>query len=238
LVDDPERGVVVLFGGRTRGTVFDETWEWDGERWTEFEVSGPPARSHGVAAFDRSSNQVIVYGGVGTDDAELRDTWGWDGRAWTRLDEVGIPDRAPNGMAWDGASDRLLVLAVDLRNGTADGAYPSDLWAWAASGWQAIEGAGPAFSPLQSFVEGRSHPFLLDGGAINDRVTLWRWTGSDWLTLTTGGPAPRNGQAAAFDLDRERLVVFGGSNGTREFGDTWEFDGSAWRLAAPPRVAP
>jgi hypothetical protein len=35
----------------------------------------------------------------------------------------------------------------------------------------------------------------------------------------------------AYDPARARTVLFGGYDGQRNFNDTWEFDGSAWRLA-------
>jgi hypothetical protein len=31
-----------------------------------------------------------------------------------------------------------------------------------------------------------------------------------------------------YDLARNRIVLFGGRQGTIMFGDTWEFDGSNW----------
>jgi hypothetical protein len=44
-------------------------------------------------------------------------------------------------------------------------------------------------------------------------------------------PPARYSAGAAFDSDRGVLVMFGGWNGS-PLGDTWEWNGSAWRLAA------
>jgi len=38
--------------------------------------------------------------------------------------------------------------------------------------------------------------------------------------------------ALAYDSRRERVVLYGGSNGTQTFGDTWEWDGANWRQVA------
>ena len=233
LVADPDRGVVVLFGGRSDGTVHDDTWEWDGTAWTELDVAGPPARVHAAAAYDQASKRVLLYGGIGTDDVELHDTWAFDGSSWTKLDDVGIPDRAPNGMAFDAAVGLPVVLAVDLATPDANDAYPSSVWGWDGSAWNVLGETGPSFSPLQSFVETTGHPDLLDGGVVSDTVTLYQWSGEDWTTLATGGPPVRNGQAAAFDRERGRLVMFGGFADRRDFGDTWEFDGTAWTQVDP-----
>lgn len=42
-------------------------------------------------------------------------------------------------------------------------------------------------------------------------------------------PAPRTDADMAFDAARGRLVMFGGVNGATYRGDTWEYDGAAWR---------
>jgi len=233
LVADPERDVVVLFGGRSGTTVHDETWIWDGRAWTQADVPGPPARTHGVAALDQASKRVLVYGGVGTDDQELHDMWAWDGSSWTQLDDVGIAGQAPNGMAFDPASGLPVVLAVDLARPDEHSAYPSSVWGWDGSSWNVIGDSGPSFSPLQSFVESDGHPFLLDGGVVTDQVVLYQWTGDAWTTLATDGPPVRNGQAAAWDPIRDRLVMFGGFAGDTDFGDTWAWDGTTWTQVDP-----
>jgi hypothetical protein len=38
--------------------------------------------------------------------------------------------------------------------------------------------------------------------------------------------------ALAYDSRRERVILFGGSDGTQTFGDTWEWDGTTWRKVA------
>jgi hypothetical protein len=228
LVADPAREEVVLFGGRSGGTVHDDTWIWDGSTWTEADGPGPAARSHAVAAYDQASDRVLLYGGVGTDDVELRDTWAWDGSAWTLLDGIGIPDRAPNGMAFDPAAGLPVILAVDLARPDANDAFPSSVWGWDGSAWNVLDDDGPAFSPVQSFVETTGHPQLLDGGVVTDTLSLYQWTGDDWTILGPGGPPVRNGQAAAFDQVHDQLVMTGGFVGDKMFGDTWTWDGAAW----------
>ena len=228
LVADPERRVVVLAGGRNGQSILDDTWEWDGTNWTELDVVAPPPRAHASAAYDPASKRVIVYGGV-SETETMRDTWAWDGTAWTRLDDAGIPGLIPTGMAWDPILARLLVLAVDLEAESADQTYPSELWGWTGDGWERVATDGPSFSPLQEFVEGPRHPWLVDGGVAQGRFSTLEWSGTAWEPL--GGPAPplRNGQAVAFDHARHQLVLFGGFANDVVFGDTWLLDGGAWR---------
>jgi len=67
------------------------------------------------------------------------------------------------------------------------------------------------------------------GNAGRD-TALWAWNGSTWRRLP-GNPPTRVNEAVAFDPDRGRLVVHGGSSiepGGGELDDTWEFDGEVW----------
>ena len=51
-----------------------------------------------------------------------------------------------------------------------------------------------------------------------------------WTQRSNFGPSPRAFQGTAYDSNRRRVVLFGGSRnqpGTF-FGDTWEWDGSYW----------
>jgi len=59
-----------------------------------------------------------------------------------------------------------------------------------------------------------------------DRVRLgdtWEWDGSRWEEKASArGPEPRNHASMAYDESRGVMVLFGGHDGDRVFGDTWE----------------
>lgn len=233
LVADPGRGVVVLSGGRDGQRILNDTWEWDGTAWTEKTLEGPTPRAHAASAYDPVSKRVLVYGGVNETDT-LRDTWAWDGASWTQLEKVGIPGRIPNGMAWDPTRKQLLILAVNLDHPNADKTYPTELWGWTGSAWELVAGDGPAFSPLQQFVEGPRHPFIIDGGVVQNQFAAHEWSGTAWTTIPGATPPIRNGQAAAWDPVCEELVMFGGFVGNTVFGDTWTAPPTGpWRLVGP-----
>jgi hypothetical protein len=62
-----------------------------------------------------------------------------------------------------------------------------------------------------------------------------------WTQRTNFGPGPRNASSMAFDSNRNRVVLFGGSNTNGSLGDTWEWDGSFWTqmedIGPAPRFA-
>jgi len=63
MVFDAARGRVVLFGGAgSAATLFNDTWEWDGENWTQYEDIGPTPRSHHAMAYDSKRGRTVLFG--------------------------------------------------------------------------------------------------------------------------------------------------------------------------------
>lgn len=61
---------------------------------------------------------------------------------------------------------------------------------------------------------------------------LWAWDGREWKRVpgSGSGPSKRIVGAAAYDVRRDRIVSFGGSRtSSGTLGDTWEWNGAAWR---------
>jgi hypothetical protein len=77
---DAERGVVVMAGGSadiagsSAGTVFDDTWAYDGTMWTKLTIDGPPARVGSSMAYHAATKTSVLFGGQ-TSKASLSDTW-------------------------------------------------------------------------------------------------------------------------------------------------------------------
>ena len=57
--------------------------------------------------------------------------------------------------------------------------------------------------------------------------------GASWSLLAGAGPTRRNGHALTCDLDRGRVVLFGGFRDARDLDDTWEWDGTRWERVGP-----
>ena len=72
---DSARGVAVLFGGWDHLNRND-TWEWDGEGWSEISpVASPSARLRHAMAYDSARDRVVLFGGDDEKPGLLRDTW-------------------------------------------------------------------------------------------------------------------------------------------------------------------
>ena len=62
---DPERGTVVLFGGEASGVGYlSDTWEWNGEAWTQKEAQPPTACDHMKMVYDASTEATFLFSGL------------------------------------------------------------------------------------------------------------------------------------------------------------------------------
>jgi hypothetical protein len=226
----------VLFGGNrvlfgpegARDTLLDDTWEWDGAVWRRLPVSGPPARSESSACFDDRRGRVVLFGGWHwTEERRQRlgDTWEFDGVRWEQVSASGPDARSAMALAFDSARGSSVLVG-----GSAGRGPFADTWEWRGSGWEGpFPGPGARFNPA------------LAADARGELVCFGGWDGSRRLGDTQvrrsgrwqpaggeGGPSPRNHTAMAFDATRRRVLLFGGHDGERVFGDLWSWDGEAW----------
>src|SRR5262249_22445088 len=69
MVYDSARGRRVMFGGYTPaggsfGTLFGDTWEWDGNTWTQrTNVGSPGVRTNHPMAYDSVTGKTVLFGG-------------------------------------------------------------------------------------------------------------------------------------------------------------------------------
>jgi hypothetical protein len=77
---------------------------------------------------------------------------------------------------------------------------------------------------------------VLFGGGGEDFEMLgdtWTWDGSTWTQASTTGPSPRFPSAIAYDVAREKVLLFSGhfvsGNEYVDYDDFWEWDGTSWK---------
>jgi hypothetical protein len=79
------------------------------------------------------------------------------------------------------------------------------------------------------------------GKSQNDPLEIWSWDGSQWSLVSAdpNGPTWRNFAGAAYDKQRNVLIIHGGGQGrVRRFHETWEWDGQARALRAGGDATP
>src|SRR5690606_17685211 len=93
LVWDADRRRAVLFGGRGNGifAALDDTWVFDGERWTRIAHDvHPVARTGHAMVWDAERGVVVLFGGMSGGDA-LDDTWELHGDTWIEVPTATTP---------------------------------------------------------------------------------------------------------------------------------------------------
>jgi hypothetical protein len=203
---DSGRERTVLFGGSDTAS-FDDTWEFDGERWkkacgTGTTCTGPTARRMHAMAYDAVTKTVVMFGGF--DDAGLSDQlWEWNGTSWKQA--CGVPTscsgpvaRYGHSMMWDGNQQRIVVFGGCVAgNGSTCTTDSDEVWEWSGSNrrWTRVCGSGTGCS----------------------------------------GPSARNAHKMVYDDSRNVGVMFGGCTSwgvgycNTPSDEVWEWNGSQWR---------
>jgi len=234
---DSRRNVVVVFGRLPVGGFpgGDTTWEFDGNAWTQRMVQAPPARYGHAMAYDSVRGVAVLWGGIAASGENLADLWEWDGTTWAQRESSGPPGSYYISMAFDEAR-REVVLPL------------ARTWTWDGVQWsQRTNGGGPSVRSYPGLTyDSRRRVVVLHGAGGGENET-WEWNGAAWTLMATAGPGGRSHSTMCYDASRGVCMLFGGTNGrtpagyNNTLGDTWEWDGRAWRQVAesgpPPRNA-
>jgi len=136
---DSARGRVVLFGGCDTATwdslpCRNDTWEWDGNTWTQRSpLTNPPAAFGYAMTFDSARQRIVLVGGYDASGTRAT-TWEWDGNDWTeRVSAISPPAREFQAMTYDGARARTVLFGgYDLLG------FRADTWEWDGNAWSAM----------------------------------------------------------------------------------------------------
>lgn len=173
-------------------------------------------------------------------------TFEWDGEAWNeRASGVGPSRRERFNMTFDEARG-VTVLFGGYEAGTEFG----DTWTWDGNVWTQVSNAGPSarYGHAMGYDKQRNVVVLFGGlgeQPVNDSYfynDTWEWNGTNWSPISATGPAPRRLSAMAYDETNQKMILFGGYQGTvpveTYHGDTWSWDGSNWTQLATSGPAP
>ena len=223
---------IVLFGGLD-GTfdLLGDTWTYDGTAWTERHPSTSPAPSNGATmAFDTAHGYVLLF--------DSGQTYTWSGTNYT-VRAAGPPSLALVGLA--SRSDGIVMYGGLFSNSNAT----SSTYLWNGMGWSQLSPTSlPPASYGDTLVSYLNNVVAYVPGVpptqSADVWTLTPGTGDGvWSSVAAREPADREQAAIAFDRERGRAVMFGGSvTGTNSLADTWEWDGNDWLPRALQGVPP
>lgn len=249
LAYDTERERMVLFGGRLNdaSTKFADTWEWNGQTWTEKSpaptLQRPAKRYFHSLAYAAARKRTVLFGGQAENGAALSDTWEWDGTAWVERTPASSPSgRYGYALAYDSARERVVLFGgCTSLNGDCSVNLLGDTWEWDGNNWEArsVATAPPARAYHAMAYDSTRHRVVLFSGYLGPGSLpsdTWEWDGTTWVQLTPSvSPTGRYSSAMAYDVQRKRVILFSGTRLMSPYTpqDTWEWDGVNWQQRAP-----
>ncbi len=208
--------------------------------WTDLAPAGelPNARSEHATAYDIANGVVVLFGGWNSANETFNDTWTFDATldSWTNAAPSGtLPStRAQHQMVYDYTNGKMIMFGGILKS---DGDQLNDTWAYdtAAATWTELNPTGAVPSTRSSFsmvYDDAEMKTILFGGwskatsaHLND---LWAYdyAANTWTAITSTGEAPpaRGGHSMAYDQALDKIVLFGGTDSSTYFNDTWILD--------------
>ena len=197
--------------------------------WTQRSPAvSPPSRNSAGMAYDQVRQRIVLFGG-GSFGSVLGDTWEWDGTNWLqRTPPVAPGPVASPSMAYDTARQRVVLFG----GVSAGGAGNSGTWEWDGATWllrASASNPSPRSGAPMVCDTARNRLVLYGGMSAATGYFLadtWEWDGTNWLARTPAQHAGfRFGHAMAYDIARQRTVLFGGAFAPNV---AWEWDGSNW----------
>jgi hypothetical protein len=175
--------------------------------------------------FDSARGVMVLFGGQASNLAIRGDTWEYNGIDWTQRATTGPPARWIQRMAYD--SDRGVT--VMFGGAASPNVILNDTWEWNGTTWTQIAVQGPParYGHAMAFDSDR-HVVVLFGGQTGGPFgqgvlgDTREYDGASWTQVPITGPSARTFVKMVYDPSRQRMVLFGGYNGTTTVNDTWE----------------
>lgn len=238
---DEARGKVVLFGGKTfDDSLQNDTWTWDGTRWTkETPAVSPPARYGAVMAYDPVLGKAILFGGLDNNLAAMNDTWAWDGSNWTPLNPTAAPPaRGIAMMAYDRVNHGVLLFGgIQYPNEVPT--LLGDTWIFQGGNWQQL-------SPVQApsargdtdlaYAPANAGLLLFGGASLEGQLNdTWLWNGQTWTQLSPANVPPARIPVLAYHRATSTAVLYLAndfSDPDYSHSETWTWNGTDWTKAS------
>jgi hypothetical protein len=173
---DIVRDRIVLFGGDAivppgpnPPTMYADTWEWNGEAWTQEEDQGPSARTGHSMIYDAERKQTILFGGTGSSQT-FGDTWAWDEQRWKLLVGFGPSARYWHAMAYDGHAKQTILFGGSYPGTSGPRPALGDTWGWNGKSWIQRQDIGPParFGASMAYDSDRDTTVLFGGRGAAD----------------------------------------------------------------------
>lgn len=227
------RGLVV-FAGQAGADFFNDLWLYDPSlaRWSELPSGGDrPVPRYGSCAVLGTDGRLWISHGFTEDGIRFADTRAYDFADGTWSDATPLTGDLPVARClhrcFEAADGRFVLFGGQTTGVPA----LNDLWALTlfteADRWSEVKGDLPAPRNLYAFATTGAAFVAFGGGSLERGYLADTWAFSLFdlggrELATTGGPPPARSAAALIeDAAGQRLLLFGGRDGSQAFADLW-----------------
>lgn len=232
---DQVRKQTIMLGVDTKGATLMYAYDPAGAKWNQLTPATLPACAvEGAMTWQSSNNTILYTGGVCAASAVTEDTYEWDGTTWNKIDLTTFAGRYfglaltfdpdhQNAVMFGGAPAAGVLLVGTFT-------YADKIWASAG------DLAYPVPRSLSVFAADPVRNVIYLFGGLNDSTVFydfWTYQNGQFRPQTASNqPTDCSSPIAAFDTDRQKLVML------CEASATWEFDGTTWTQYDSTKTAP
>lgn len=257
---DPITRMLIMFGGAPAtgsnlatghpATRLDDTWAWDGQKWTQLHPKAtPPALFGARMIVDPNTQRLLLVSGAGDvsgNALQQEGMWEWDGSTWSRVADNPVQVPFP-AAAFDPIRNQAVLSGFDPAYASGClGCVPPPQYDEGGdyeftkgdSGWNTASGdtpgwarAGTAYDPVSQRI------ITVDGSKQNGEQSTYAWDGKQWTQIiksnaTSVTPDPNQPLGpcdAATDQGAQKIVMVCAPGTGPTGGATWTFDGKSWQ---------
>ncbi len=211
-----------------------------------------------MSAWDNQKQSTILgYGNLSGDPLTSTDVWFFSGGSWSFLSSVQLAAPEPSERLfasvandpWDMSSfeqKKPVVGSVLQFGGATSIGMDNQTWLYEHQYWtELFPPVTPSARDSAALVNDTKDGYmLLFGGRSQSGAALgdtWKFSNGNWTNITSMAgtpPSPRFGAGIVYDWSLGSVVLFGGTDGSRVYGDTWTFAGGQWSNATASSSPP
>ena len=234
---DGETNSVILAGGVcSDSSTTEQTYSWDGTKWTKVDVKTSLDRAFGGAiAYDAARQTLLQYGGTIAFSGPRVGTYGLHGGDWSFIADTfaPVPRALPIFFSFPGSN------ALYVFSGHDESQTYEETWVRSNGQWSNVTGDNrPSLcdSPVGTFDSDRQR-YIIVCAAGN----VFEFDGTTWTNKKDmkDKPTIRRLSMLSYNPTLKKTVLFGGYDETDFIDETWLWDGTVWtrvkKNPPPPR---
>ncbi|MDP9360395.1 MAG: hypothetical protein M3P29_02970 [Acidobacteriota bacterium] len=232
---DQVRKQTIMLGADTKGATLMYAYDAAGAKWNQLTPATLPACAiEGAMAWQSSNNTILYTGGVCANSAPTEDTYEWDGTAWNKIDLKTFAGRYFGlALTYDPDHQNAVMFGGAPASGTLlAGTFTYANQIWAAAG----DLDYPVPRSLFVFAADPVRNIIYLFGGLNGSTVFydfWTYQNGQFRPQTASNqPTDCSSPVAAFDTDRQKLVMVCSGSAT------WEYDGTTWTKYESSKTAP